>query len=346
MRIGLIQTKETPRATMILECFRQGAARHSDQCVRVADQNQLHLLDQIDVGVQVCFVNYQHGGQPHDLFRLAVFERMQELKKRLVVIDTGFVKNQYDYELRNLSTNQAGRKGLQDDKSGPVSRTGREVYYQVGFDGLKNHADYCVRKVGGDRWQSLGVKIQPWRKKGKHILVLGQALHGQSSQHLNILDWYSQALRELREHSKRPIVMRQHPRVTFLRSNRQRIERERKLIKEAVGAGADFSWSHNRLLEQDLYNCWAAVAFSTTAAITAVLCGVPVLVGSAASMAWDVSEHELSRIEEPALPERLPWARRLAYCQWNLAELASGKAWGHLRPHAQKEPAYRDPREG
>jgi hypothetical protein len=48
------------------------------------------------------------------------------------------------------------------------------------------------------------------------------------------------------------------------------------------------------------------------------------------SMAWDVTEHDLSRIEFPIKPDRDQWAANLAYTQWTMDEMARGWAWAHL----------------
>ena len=44
-----------------------------------------------------------------------------------------------------------------------------------------------------------------------------------------------------------------------------------------------------------------------------------------------VANTDLSRIENPVMPDREVWIRRLAQCHWSSAEIDSGEAWRFMR---------------
>jgi hypothetical protein len=83
-------------------------------------------------------------------------------------------------------------------------------------------------------------------------------------------------------------------------------------------------------IEEDLKGAHAIVTFNSNAAVDAVIAGIPAFAMDQGSMAWDVTEHDLARIEQPIRPDRDQWAAELAYTQWTQDEMARGWAWHHL----------------
>ena len=47
-------------------------------------------------------------------------------------------------------------------------------------------------------------------------------------------------------------------------------------------------------------------------------------------MAWDVTNHDLSEINNPKTFDREQWLNNLAYTQWNLEEVRRGLPLKHL----------------
>jgi hypothetical protein len=344
MRVGLFETKPTLRARHILECFAAGLRAHGDEPVWVTDYKSFKpLVRTCDVGVQVCYPNGSKGKNPQGSFRIDVNELMVELGRRVLTIDTGFVANQTEYELRVAKA--AGRydQVLFDmDRPETYKHVLRDIYYETGYDGLKRNADYCVGKKGDDasRWRVLekrfGARLAPWRKGGKHVLLVGQTLQGLSSQHVNIYQWYKETIAKVRKHTDREIVFRPHPRIAKIRTSGSRIGKDKQAFDRVVGQTRNFRRTQNFLLEDDLKDAWAVVTFTSNAAVTAALAGVPVFAADPANMAWEVANHDLGQIDKPRQPERSGWAHRLAWSQFNCAEMADGTCWAHLRPHAQK----------
>lgn len=153
------------------------------------------------------------------------------------------------------------------------------------------------------RWAALGVKIRPWRKQGRHVILVAQ-----SDTYMRVVAgyagcWWRDALALLKRHTDRPIAMR--------------------------------GWRANKMalaatLKDALRDCWALVTWSSAAANEALLAGVPVFTaGSCAATPMGLSD--LTRIESPNYPDgRDAWAAGLAGRQWTLDEFRNGTAWRTL----------------
>lgn len=151
------------------------------------------------------------------------------------------------------------------------------------------------------RLKALGVAVKPWRKEGRHIVVVEQSEHfldlvGQKH-------WLLRALSALSQVTDRPLKVRRWSR------------------DKAKAASS---------LRADLAGAWALVTHMSAAANEALLAGVPVFV-SGLCAATPLASGELSKIETPRHPDgREDWAAGLAAHQWTLDELRSGDAWRML----------------
>ena len=146
--------------------------------------------------------------------------------------------------------------------------------------------------------------------------MLGQNERGQSTQHLDIIKLWEETLVGIRKYSQRPIVFRKHPNQT----------------KMPIGDYKMSPYSHKEL-DRDLQNAWCTVAFTTNGAVDSAINGIPVIAIDPICMAYEISSHELSEIENPKLADRQQWAYNLAYAQWSFPEMSSGECWRHFRPH-------------
>ncbi len=327
MRIALLNTKPTARSKYLLGCFTEGALVHGDETFVVHGSEGLDLLDEADVGVQVCYPNIHHNGNTLAEFRLSASLRLRESNKRILTIDTGFIRSQPEAELAC---------GFKSTDRLTYEAFDKQIYYSVGYDGLKNAADYCTDGVSGKRWKRLEVDIQPWRSGGTHIVVIGQPLFGLSTQHRDVYAWYAEVASALaRTGSRRKVVFRQHPRISTLRTKLKKVSADRSSVSAAMRPVLKrLTFSANRLLRDDLVDAWAVIALTSNAAVEAVVAGVPVVACDKGNMAWPVAARSVDRIEDPHKPGRSEWASRLAYSQWNPEEMRSGACWDHLRPHA------------
>ena len=73
----------------------------------------------------------------------------------------------------------------------------------------------------------------------------------------------------------------------------------------------------------DVSEAYAVVNCSSNPATQAVMQGVPVFVGPD-SLAYDVGNHDLARINSPSMPDRTQWLNDIAYTEWTLVEIEQG----------------------
>ena len=210
---------------------------------------------------------------------------------RRIVLDTGFVKNKRSDE------NDLDR------------------YMQVGYDGIKRNAKFYAKGSSLDRWVALESELKPWREdtyKGQHILIIGQHEIGISTQHLDIIGWWEDTISFIKRATDRPIKFRPHP-------NQTKFPR------------GDYQLTQETTIEEDLQNCWCAVARTTNGAVDAIINGIPVITPDHACMAYDVSSHFITEILDPVKPDRTKWLAELGYSQWTIREMQNGLPWKHLR---------------
>ncbi len=268
-----------PDHDMVLADFARGLEKLGLEYNRVPFGS--HLSSEVP-DYAVMFGTYKKG-VPMSISRKEIMDRQAEHGKQTIIIDSGYVK--------------------------------RSHYYMVGIGGLNGRADFRLKeKMPGDRWEQLGVKLQPWREESKanHILVCGQVPWDASVQHTNHIGWLQQTVAHLTGLTERTILFSRHP-----------LSPENIFIDGV---------SNINIPNLDLWlkGCHATVCFNSNSGVESLIAGVPTFSFDEGSMVWGLSRHNLNQIEEPLYPERDEWANRIAYCQWTTKEMALGLAQRHI----------------
>lgn len=163
-----------------------------------------------------------------------------------------------------------------------------------------------------DRLKTFGVHPAPWGE-GRHILVAGMGPKAAQAEGMKDREWEIEAIRVLKEHTNRPIVYRPKPNAP----------------KCSPIEGASFS-PPTQALDAVLENCHAVVTHHSNVAVDGLVKGIPAFCAEGVSLPMGTSD--LSLIEEPLRPDgRKQWLANLAYCQWSVAEMATGLPWAHLK---------------
>lgn len=153
-----------------------------------------------------------------------------------------------------------------------------------------------IAEGDADRWDSWGIRAQPWRTRGHEVVVLGQRGIG-------------------------------HPSVRSPDGWAERVARKtggRVRLHPGLGPAP--------ALVDDLQNAKAAITWSSAAALQALLLGVPVwhehprFIGAPASRPLGEWGAEPRRDDAA----RLAVFRRLAWAIWTIDEIRSGEAIAHL----------------
>lgn len=186
------------------------------------------------------------------------------------------------------------------------NRTGRKVYHRIEKNDMQQNR---ILDVPDDRWRELcefspDLNYRGWRKKsGSKILLIMSTekpfmYYGEKKD-----EWVSNTIATIKQHTDREIVIRE---------KEGRAERSNNTIYEA--------------LDDDI---WALVTYNSIAAVEAIQSGIPAF-SMAPTAASTVCCNDLSLIEYPPQPSEdviYKWLSSLAYGQFSLSEILTGKAW-------------------
>lgn len=151
----------------------------------------------------------------------------------------------------------------------------------------------------GQRFAALGIEIEPWRDAGSHLLLCPQSDHFMRAVARYEGNWVADTLALLK--NRRPVRVR-----PWARDKREQAE----------------------TLTADLAEAFAVVTWSSAAAVTAILAGIPA-VCSNQSAAWAMAA-TIPQLDNPPKPEREQWCGVLADNQFTLDEMRNGVAWERL----------------
>jgi hypothetical protein len=150
-----------------------------------------------------------------------------------------------------------------------------------------------IRPSSPDRFRKTGIELKPWRKDGRHIMLVppGEAIAA-------LFD-FGPLFAQMRE----------------------RLMQFGRPVMVSVKGDA-------RPLSQRLRDCWCVVTWTSNVAVEAICAGVPAFVSnySAAAPVAGMLESMEWQMESPKMPEREAWANSLAYGEFSVSEIESGYA--------------------
>ena len=208
-----------------------------------------------------------------------------------------------------------GRKIMSIDGSCFKFADPGSVFLRYSLDGVYyNTNNYANWNSTDTKWnivkQRLNLTLNPWHANGQHILVCGQRDGGWAMKGVDMPVWTVETVKQIRQHTDRPIVVRPHPKNPI----------NPDLFKNFVNV----KLSTNAFLEQDLTNAWASVFFNSSSCVASVLAGVPVFAFDPDCVAWAVANRDLSQIESPVKFEREQWLYDLSAAHWTDDESRAG----------------------
>jgi hypothetical protein len=265
----------------------------------------LHDGDNIidcDVAVILGWVHENSKNSAHLQLRRNVIDTQLSQGRRVVVIDS----NLFLYKDINNS----------------------QHYLRYSFDGVfPNTGIYCDNNPVSSRWRelskNLNLELKPYRRFGDHILLCLQRQGGWSMGGIDITHWVFTTIKNIREHSQRPVIIRPHP--------GDKTAHDFEYLKKHF---TNIYVSTNPALLDDLKNCWAVVNHNSSPAVAAAIEGYPVFITDPIrSQCAEIANTDLSNIENPTLPDRQTWANRLAMFHYNFRELERGVCWQHMRQY-------------
>jgi hypothetical protein len=191
----------------------------------------------------------------------------------------------------------------------------RAGFHKFSVNSRHPTAYFQNRRHPSDRAKRFNLRLRPWQRNGRHILIAGMGPKACAVEGLHPLVWETRAVRMLRQVTQRPIIYRPKPSWDGARPI----------------AGVGFS---DPKVETDvcavLKGCWAVVTHHSNVAVDGLLAGVPAFCAQGVAVPMGLSD--VSLIEAPLYPDnRARWVNDVAYTQFNVAEMREGLPWRHLK---------------
>lgn len=190
--------------------------------------------------------------------------------------------------------------GYLGNRPSPTNPSGWKFWHRIVPNNLQH--DTVIPRPA-DRWQRLGIKMQPQQKSGDSILIVAPDEKPCAFYGITLESWMKNTVNILKQYTDRPILVRERP--------ASRVARKTQKAED---------W---------LTGVHAVVTFNSSAATESIVAGVPVFVTAPCNAAKPMSNVDLTKIETPWFPtddERHAWACHLAYGQFHTTELMNGFA--------------------
>jgi len=296
---GIPPTNNNPEKPLILDNFLAGVRTSGDTAIAHQGMNAIPC----DVALIQGFVHEHGKTAPHLQLRQNAVLLQKNNNKRSLIVDS----NLFLYADPNNT----------------------RTYLRYSFDGVfPTTGFYFNHDIDPIRWskisRDLNLSLKPWRTQGNHILICLQRHGGWSMGGLSVQAWLDQTVNQIRQHSrKRPILVRTHP-------GDKKIKSILKINHKNVYL------STNERLIDDLRNAWATVVYNSSPGVASIIEGVPAFITDPVpqhSQAYEVANTDLSRLENPEMPDRQAWIDKVSMCHWNFEELRSGEAWQFFKKY-------------
>ena len=296
---GIPPTNKNPEKPLILDNFLQGVKASGDNAIAHTEMNAVPC----DVALIQGFVHEHGKSAPHLQLRHNAVLLQKNNNKRSLIVDS----NLFLYADPNNT----------------------KTYLRYSFDGIfPTTGFYFDRDIDPNRWKKiskdLNINIKPWRVTGSHILICLQRHGGWSMGGLDVQTWLDRTIIQIRQHSrKRPILIRTHP-------GDKKIKAILKINHKNVHL------STNERLVDDLRNAWATVVYNSSPSVASIIEGIPAFITDPLpqhSQTYEVANTDLSRLENPEIPDRQSWIEKISMCHWNFEELRSGEAWRFFKKY-------------
>lgn len=213
---------------------------------------------------------------------------------------------------------------------------GNNFYLRYSLNGVDPTSGYYFDdEVDPSRWRQIskdfGISLKPWRQNGNSILILMQRHNGWSMNDTSSIDWCINTIKEIRKYSDRNIIIRRHP--------RDKVKEFLSKFNELPNCDRNVHISFNKDILQDLSTAWCTVTYNSSPGIISAVEGVPTFVLDpipARSHAFQIANLDLSRIEDPLMPDRQAWIERISMSHYKVSDIQSGILKNKIERFIQK----------
>lgn len=300
----LAAQKKHDRKIETYKNFYRGVKAAGDESVMISDLR----YEPCDSAFMLGWVHEHSKDAPHLKLRQEISDRQRNSAKRVAIADSNLF--------------------LFQTPDNP------HYYLRYSFDGVfPSTGEYCDQNPDPERWRiiqrDMNIEVRDWTTTGNHIVICLQRDGGWSMRGYSVYDWCVNTVQTLRRHTDRPIFIRPHP---GDKKAHRYVQRMTQTLVQQGYRNFFVSDVNRKTLIQELEGAWALVNHNSSPAVAAAIRGIPVFSTDITnSQAAEVSQQDLSRIEQPEIFERERWLHRLAQFHWSHDDLASGRCWRHMR---------------
>lgn len=197
---------------------------------------------------------------------------------------------------------------------------GEKSYYRIVKNELQLTRMNKVWKKSDKRLDELGIELKPWKKKGETIIICPPTKPIANFYDLDD-NWVDMTITKISQLTDRPVIVRRKPgEIDIDISKGYAVPIINNENEKAI---------EDKSFDELLSDAYCVITFNSSVAIKSVMEGIPVIVdnSSAASM---VGRNRISDIDDLNYPERWDWVKNLAYGQFSIEEMRTGRVWGEL----------------
>ena len=211
-------------------------------------------------------------------------------------------------------------------------------YWRVSLFSPMNNGNFLSDNSPPDRWEMLKqefkIQHEPWRKSNPEdpILFVLQPKDNWSMNELDPIEWFKDVYEKIRPLTKRKFIARPHP--NHVDSISQRLHEFPADVEVAIGQKhfvGDEKKHYRFHFQEAIANCHAVITHNSTASTDSCVRGIPTFCTSDLALCWLVANTDLSKIENPTMPDRTQWLNDLGYKLWSTEEIKRGTVFKRFK---------------
>lgn len=185
-------------------------------------------------------------------------------------------------------------------------------YIRISVEGAQLGGLMNQRQHSVDRFNALGIDVQPVTSRGDYVLVTGRSPYDAKASGMDYGQWERATVARLQAVTKRQIVLRHKPKNPPIQIPGVR--------------------SHTEDVHSAIRGAWAVVCRSGNIGADAIVHGVPCFAELGPGAVYQKgSLEEIDSAEPLSLDERMNALADIAHWQWSTEETARGELWAHLK---------------
>jgi hypothetical protein len=211
-------------------------------------------------------------------------------------------------------------------------------HWRVALNSPMNNGNFLSDNSPSDRWEMMkslwNIKSDPWRQSNATdpILFVLQPKDNWSMNELDPIVWFKDVYKILRPLTNRKFIVRPHP--NHVAAIESRISEFPSDVDVVIGQKffqGDEKKFYRFHFQEAIANAHAVVTHNSTASTDSCVRGIPTFCTSDLAICWPVCNKDLTRIENPEMPDRTQWLNDLGYKMWTTEEIRNGTVFHRFK---------------